>query len=127
MKRIHWIKAAAAVFALTAAAPLAWTAPVPAEKSSLSWIPAGAPIVIHLNGLESLRDHVVAFLKNAVPDRAEFVQQQSDMFLKEGFAGRKLRGVTKDGPIFVVFTEMPKPGDNPPSLRSRARPSFFSS
>jgi hypothetical protein len=108
MKRSYWMKAAAAVFVLTAAAPLAWTAPVPAEKSSLAWVPAGAPLVIHLNGVESLRDHIVAFLKNAVPDRAEFVQEQSEKFLKEGIAGRKLRGLAKDGPIFVVFTEMPK-------------------
>jgi len=116
MKRSYWMKAAAAVFVLTAAAPLAWTGPIPAEKSSLSWIPADAPLVIHLNGVESLRDHVVAFLKNAVPDRAEMVQEQSEKMLKEGIAGRKLRGLAKDGPIFVVFTEMPKPGDNPPHL-----------
>jgi len=108
MKRTHWIQAAAAVIALTAAAPLAWTAPVPAEKSSLSWIPADAPLVIHLNGVESLRDHVVAFLKNAVPDRAEFVQKQADEFFENGIAGRKLRGLAKDGPIFLVLTEMPK-------------------
>ena len=111
MKRSQWMKMAAAVFVLTAATPLAWTAPVPAEKSSLSWIPADAPVVIHLNGVESLRDHVVAFLKNAVPDRAEFVQQHTDEFFKEGFLGRKLRGLVKDGPIFVVFTEMPKAGE----------------
>ncbi len=115
MKSSHWIKAAAAALVL-AAAPLAWTAPIPAEKSPLGWIPADAPLVIHLNGVETLRDHAVAFLKNAVPDRAEMVQQQSDMFLKEGIAGRKLRGVAKDGPIFVVFTEMPKPGDARPSM-----------
>ena len=104
------------LFMLTAAAPLAWTAPVPAEKSSLRWIPAEAPLVIHINGVESLRDHVVAFLKNAVPDRAEMVQEQSEKFLKKGVAGRKLRGRAKDGPIFVAFTEMPKPGENPPTM-----------
>jgi hypothetical protein len=49
MMRTHWIKAAAAVLALTAAAPLAWTAPAPTEKSSLTWIPAEAPVVIHIN------------------------------------------------------------------------------
>jgi hypothetical protein len=116
MKSSHWMKAAAAAFVLTAAAPLAWTAPIPAEKSSLSWIPADAPLVIHLNGVESLRDHVVAFLKNAVPDRAEMVQEQSEKLLKEGIAGRKLRGLTKDGPIFVVFMEMPKLSEPQPNV-----------
>jgi hypothetical protein len=120
MKRSHWMKAAVAVFVLTATAPPAWTAPVPAEKSPLAWVPADAVVVIHLNGLESLRAHVVAFLKNAVPDRAGMVQEQSEKWLKEGVAGRKLRGLAKNGPIFIEgalfegYFELRKPGDKPP-------------
>ena len=116
MKCSYWIKAASAVLVLAAVAPAARTAPVPGDKSPLAQVPATAPIVIHINGVESVRDHVVAFLKNAVPDQAALVEKQSEDFLKNGFAGRKLKGLAKDGPIFVVFTEMPKPGDNQPKM-----------
>ena len=114
MKRSYWMTAAAAAFVLAAAAPTARTAPVPTDKSALAQVPATAPIVFHLNGLASVRDHVVAFLKNAVPDQAAVVEKQSEEFLKNGFQGRKLKGLAKNGPIFLVLTEMPKPGDNPP-------------
>ena len=101
---------------LTAVAPLARTAPTPDDKSPLAQVPATAAVVIHLNGLESVRDHVVAFLKNAAPDQAALVEKHSEDFLTNGFQGRKLKGLTKDGPIFVVLTELPKPGaaDNQP-------------
>ena len=119
MKRTHWMKAAAAVVVLAAAAPLAWTAP--AGNSPLAQVPADAPLVIHLNGLEAVRDHVVAFLKNAAPDQAALVEKHSEEFLKNGFQGRKLAGLAKNGPIFVLLTELPKPGvgggpDNPPKM-----------
>src|SRR5438874_421396 len=58
MKRSHWMTA---VFALAALAPAAWAAaPAAPDKSPLGWVPATAPVVIHLNGPETLRDHVVA-------------------------------------------------------------------
>ena len=43
-----------------------------------------------------------------------------DEGFKEGLEGRKLAGLPKDGPIFVVFTEMPKPSAEPPSAVSQA-------
>ena len=114
MKRSHWMTAAA--FALAVSAPAAWAAP--ADESPLSWVPATAPIVLHANGPEALRDHVVAFLKNALPDQADRVEKHLDKFLEDGFEGRKIRGLAKDGPVFVVFTELPKPEsftpDGPP-------------
>ena len=114
MKRSYWMKAAAAVLVLTAAAPSARTAPVPTDKSPLAQVPATAPLVIHINGLETVRDHVVAFLKNTLPEQAEVVQKRSEDFFKNGVQGHKLKGLAKDGPIFLVFTEMPKPGAFPP-------------
>ncbi len=114
MKRSHWMTAAA--FALAVSAPAAWAAP--ADESPLSWVPATAPIVLHANGPQALRDHVVAFLKNALPDQADRVEKHLDKFLEDGFEGRKIRGLAKDGPVFVVFTELPKPEsftpDGPP-------------
>ena len=117
MKRSHWMTAAA--FALAVSAPAAWAAP--ADESPLSWVPATAPVVIHANGPETLRNHVVAFLKNALPDQADRAEKHHRQFLEDGFEGRKLRGLAKDGPVFVVFTELPKPesfmpGGPPPHL-----------
>ena len=102
MKRSHWMTAA--VFALAVTAPAAWAAP--AGESPLSWVPATAPVVVHLNGLEAARDHLAAFLKNAVPDRADMLLEQYDSMLKNGFQGRKLRGLAKDGPIFMVVSDL---------------------
>jgi hypothetical protein len=118
MKRTHWTTTAAALLALAAFAPTAWTAPAETGKSALAWVPAAAPIVIHLNSPETLRDHVVAFLKAAVPDQADRVQQHIDDFLKNGADGRKLRGLAKDGPIFVALSEIPKDvsPDKPPKV-----------
>ena len=106
MKRSHWMTTAA--FALAVFAPPSQAAPADSGKSPLGWIPADAPLVIHLNGLEEMRDHVVAFLKNAVPDQADRVEKHIDGFLENGFEGRKLRGLAKDGPVFLVFLELPK-------------------
>src|SRR5260370_35656898 len=102
MKRSHWMKAATAMMVL-AGALTARTALAAADKSPLSWVPATAPVVIHLNGLEEVRDHVVAFVKNAVPDRADMIQKASDDFFQNGDAGRKPRGLAKDGPIFLAL------------------------
>jgi hypothetical protein len=115
MKRSHWMTTAAALLVL--AAP-AWAAPAPGEKSPLAWAPATAPVVFHANSPEALRDHVVAFVKNALPDRADMVQQAMDNYLKNGFQDRKLRGLAKDGPIFLVFTELPQNlgPDKPPKF-----------
>ena len=105
MKRSHWMTAFA-VFALAASAPAAWAAPAAAEKTPLNWVPATAPLVAHLNSLDTLRDHVGAFLKNAVPDRADMLLEQYDSLMKNGVQGRKLRGLSKDGPLFFVLTDL---------------------
>ncbi len=102
MKHSHWMTAV--VFALAASAPATWAAP--AGSSPLSWVPATAPVVVHLNGLEAARDHMAAFLKNAVPDRADMLLEQYDSMLKNGFQGRKLRGLAKGGPIFLVVANL---------------------
>ena len=36
--------------------------------------------------------------------------------MKNGIAGRKLRGLAKNGPIFVAFLEMPKPTEPEPKI-----------
>ena len=117
MKRSHWMTAAA--LALAALAPAAWAAPTPDEASPLAWVPANAPVVIHANSPETLRDHVVAFLKNAVPDQADRAEKQIDKLMNSLPNGRKLKGIAKDGPIFVVLDELPPPNgafQGPPKL-----------
>jgi hypothetical protein len=112
------MRLAAAAVALAAAATAARAAPVPGDQSPLNVVPAKAPLVIHAQTLETLADHAVAFLKNAVPDQADFVRKEADKFFKDGFDnGRKLKGVAKDGHAFLVFMELPKPADmGPPKL-----------
>jgi hypothetical protein len=114
MKSSRWFQAAALV-ALLAVRP-ALAAPTDPTRSSLGIVPAGSPIVVHIRGVEGLRDRVVAFLKNALPDVLPIIQPKIDEWIKDGINGRKVTGVPKDGPIFVVFTEVPKPGVEPPKM-----------
>jgi hypothetical protein len=104
---------AAAVLALAVVAP-APAAPRPDEKSPLARVPASAPIVVHLRGVEGTKDRFLALLKKALPEVAPVVELYLDKALKEGeyTDGRKLRGLAKDGPDFFVFTQMPKGDDD---------------
>jgi len=87
-----------------------WSAPAPAGRSGLDQVPASASIVIHLRGVQGTRDRLVTMMENALPDVLKMFQPQMDEALKNGIKGRKLRGLVKDGPIFLAFTELPKPG-----------------
>lgn len=90
------------------AAPLP-AAPLPAAKTGLSQIPAAAPMVVHLRGLEGSVDRIIAYLKNALPDQAD----AAGLFIRnfsEGAGGRDFTGLVKDGPHFAAFLEMPKEG-----------------
>jgi hypothetical protein len=116
MMRLRWWRMAAVGVVLLAAARVGLPAPAPADRSGLEEIPAGAPIVVHLRGVQGTHERLVTLLKNALPEVAERIVPQLDEWLKEGIMGRKLRGLEKNGPIFLVFTEMPKPNDNPPKM-----------
>jgi hypothetical protein len=98
------------------APPALPAAPVPTDASALAAVPASAPIVLYLHGVERTKDRLVTMIKNAVPEVAPLVQAQMEQFLNEGIEGRKLRGLAKEGPIFLAFLEMPKPGPNPPKM-----------
>src|SRR4051794_23975818 len=91
--------------ALLAAAATAPAAPVPAQATLLSAVPASAPVVAHLRGVEGARERFMALVKKALPELAPQVESFLDRGLAKGeFAdGRKLRGVPKDGPIFLAF------------------------
>ena len=95
------------------------SAPARAGRSGLDQVPASAPIVIYVRGVEGTRDRFVAMMEKALPDVLKMFQGHMDDALKNGIEGRKLRGLVKDGPIFMAFTELPKPGqggNGPPKM-----------
>ncbi len=115
MKRSMWW-GMGALLVLAAAGRPAGAAPAPADRSSLAQVPATAPVVVYLRGAEGTKDRLVATLKAALPEVLPLIQPRLDELIKDGRDGRKLAGVPKDGPIFLVFTELPKPGDKPPRV-----------
>src|SRR5437868_3334075 len=116
MTRLRWRIVGAALLGLLLAAPAARPAPVPGERGGLDQVPATAPLVIHVRGAEGTKDRITALVKNALPELAPHVENQLQAWWKDGIDGRKLRGLAKDGPIFVAFTEMPKPGAERPPM-----------
>jgi hypothetical protein len=103
----------AAVCATVWATNAAHSAPVRGERSGLEQVPAKSPIVLHLRGVQGTRDRFVAMMEKALPEVLQKIQPDMDDFLKNGFMGRKLRGLAKDGPIFLTFTELPNAGQAP--------------
>jgi hypothetical protein len=102
--------------ALTVAMPLARVQGAPdASDPGLAQVPAQAPVVFYVKGIERTKDRLVTMIKNAVPDIAPLVQSKMDEGIKQALEGRELKGVPKDGPIFLVLTEMPEATpDSPP-------------
>ena len=94
---------------LFAPVPTARSAPAPAAQSGLEQLPASAHMVVYLRGVQGTRDRFVTMMENALPEVLKKFQGSMDDFLKDGVDGRKLRGLPKDGPIFLVFTELPDP------------------
>src|SRR5262245_22163481 len=80
--RTRWLVAAAAVtvVALSSAA----AAPVPAgtEAAGLAAVPAQAPIVIHLRGVERTKDRLTKMLNAAIPDLGPVAAAQLDQLLQ---------------------------------------------
>jgi hypothetical protein len=106
MTRSRWLASVPVFLALLAPARAA-------EDSPLAQVPANAPIVISLHGVKRTTDRLVTMVKNAVPDLGPQVQTHIADFLKKGFfEGRKLRGLADDGPAFLVFTQLPKGGED---------------
>ena len=79
------------------------------DLGSLDVIPEGTPLVLQVRGIKGVVNRVMAFLDKALPDQAPLVKGFVDSALEDGFGGRKLAGLTADGPIFVIFPELPTP------------------
>jgi hypothetical protein len=112
MNRSRWALSLAVPLALVLAIPAA-AAPLPEDKSALSQVPATSPLVVYVHGVEGSAGRLIGFLKKALPEPGRLAEGAFQAFLENGVNDRKLRGLAKDGPIFVSFTEMPKEGEKP--------------
>jgi hypothetical protein len=110
---MRWFGAGALVVACLLARP-AHGAPVAAKESPLAQVPASAPFVFHVRGVERTKDRLLALIKTAVPDQLAKVREHVEEAMKEGLKDRKLEGVAPAGPIFFVMTELPQPGGAEP-------------
>jgi hypothetical protein len=103
---------------ILASARLVPAAPVPAnvDTAVLAQVPAGASIVVYLHGLEHTKGRLITMVKNALPDLAPMIQDKIEESLKTALEGRQIKGVAKDGPIFLVLPELPRSGQGIPKL-----------
>jgi hypothetical protein len=113
MTRHMWMGLGAA--ALVVLAVPAAAAPADTE-TALAQVPAGSPIIVQIHGIERTKERLFALIKNALPEVAPIIEEKIEDGIKKGLEGREIKGLAKDGPIFVAFTEMPKPGENPPKI-----------
>src|SRR5262245_32307146 len=117
----RWLAASVLAVALGSAGALA--APVPAGpgETGLAVVPAQAPIVIHVRGVERTKDRLAKVLSVALPDFGPIAVAQLDAMLKNGIEGRKLQGVVNEGPVFLALLELPAPGVDVPASAVIAR------
>jgi hypothetical protein len=111
MKRSYWLGLAALVLAVGWARPVVAGGPAEDAASPLAQVPAKAPVVIQLRGFEQTKDRLIAMIKEALPDLGAKAEEKINAAVMQGLEGRSLKGLVKNGPVFVVFTEFPKSGD----------------
>ncbi|MBM4095869.1 MAG: hypothetical protein FJ261_03745 [Planctomycetes bacterium] len=98
------------------ASPLNAPAAPATDLASLEAIPDAAQIVVHLRGIKGVANRAMAFLEKALPEQAGLAKTFVDNFLEEGIGGRKLAGLNADGPVFILFPEVPKPDADKPKF-----------
>src|SRR4051794_20405197 len=84
MKRLPWMMVGLGLVAVLLTARQAAAAPAPSQKTPLGQLPASAPIVVHLRGLEGTKDRLIALMKKTVPDLVPMVQPKLEEWLKDG-------------------------------------------
>lgn len=95
--------------ALVAGQAPAAPAPVGAADAPLSAVPAQAPIVVHLKGVDRVRGRVKATMTAALPDFGAIAAAQIDAMFGQLFEGRKTTALSPNGPVFLAFLEIPSP------------------
>lgn len=119
MNRMRSVVAAMAALIAFVPVDVVRPAPAPAKRSGLDQVPATSPIVFHLRGAQGARDRLAAMMKGPMPDLLGKFLPKLDELLKNGENGRKPRGLAKNGPVFLAFTELPKAerfGLGPPKI-----------
>src|SRR5262249_21662505 len=92
-------------------------APAPeAVPASLTVVPADAPIVVKIQGVERTKDRLLAMIKTALPDLQPLIKVQLEGLMQNLPDGRQLKGLNPDAPIYVVFTELPDPAQAQPKM-----------
>src|SRR6266849_9012349 len=89
MKRTPWLSLAALLLVVAAARP-ALAGPAEDAASALSQVPAKAPIVIQLRGVEQVKDHLIAMIKDALPDLGGQAEEKINALMMQGLEGRSL-------------------------------------
>jgi hypothetical protein len=92
-----------------------------AQSSPLSAVPAKVPLLIQLHGWERSQERMKATMKAGLPDFAPMITSKLENSLTDLLQGRELKGLAKDGPVFVVFTELPNPESEIPDMAVVAR------
>ncbi len=128
LRPTRWLAALTAA-TLATATPAAPVTPGSTE-SPLAVVPAKAPIVVHVRGLERVRGRLTAMLKEAVPDVAdEFVKSIDAGFgntpVGAALANRNLSGLDKNGSVFVALLELPTPEVETPPVAVIAKVSKY--
>jgi len=105
MPRNRWLAAVVALVGLTG--------PVVGQTSPLTVVPAKAPIVVQLRGWDRVLGRLSATLKSAAPDYAPLIVGEIQNAIAEKLTGREIKSIAKEGPIFVILTEVPGGDDFP--------------
>src|SRR5262249_32174031 len=118
MNRTNWIGLAALAFLILQPAPAAG----PAEQvcSGLCQVPAKAPIVIQLRGIEQTKERLIAMVKEALPDLGGQAEEKINEAFNKVLEGRSLKGVVKNAPSFCIFSDFPEKEDEAEAKRKFA-------
>jgi hypothetical protein len=93
----------------------------PAQQPPLSTVPAKTPLLIQLHGWDRSMERMKATVKAGLPDFAPMITSNLENSLTGLLQGRELKALAKDGPVFVVFTELPNPETEVPEMAIVAR------
>ena len=115
------VAALAVSLALTATGRAQPTPVESAGASALAIVPANAPIVVQIRGWDRSVERLKGLIKTAIPDFAPQIVGQLESGISQALEGRDLKGLAKDGPIFLVFTAMPTPDQDEPEMAVVAR------
>ncbi len=100
---------------LFVAAGLLWPASANTQEkdASLALVPAKAPIVVQMNGFEKARNKLGKFLGSSLPDLAPKLVKELDDAIKDAADGRDFKAVSKEGRLYLIFTDLNDLLENP--------------